>query len=101
MLRNNKRTVTVINGKVSYALTGAALDTQCDIAVGMFGFGNPANADVYRPRPHQIVPKAGGWAMITRRLPPIENSFDETLRVGRIFYVDLSKSIRRCASVAV
>jgi hypothetical protein len=56
----------------------------------MAGFlrGNPANLDVYDPRDNQMIPPAGSWAMITRKLPPIEGRLDENMRVGRIFFVE-------------
>lgn len=58
------------------------------IACGLFGAMNPANADVYEPRDHQRVPKAGAWALITRRLPPMEGGLDEHVRPGRLFYLE-------------
>ena len=68
-----------------YALEGDALEAEISAAMM---FGDPANADVYAPRLHQRVPKCGAWAMVTRRLPPIEGGLDEHLRVGRVFYVE-------------
>ena len=48
---------------------------------------NPADAQAFDPDESKRISKDGAWVMITRRLPPIEGSFDEKIRVGRIFYV--------------
>lgn len=79
------------DGAASYERQGNDKDALIDRAL-MVGFGgndfDPANADVYNPRDHQRVPKAGAWAIITRQLPPIENRINEQVRVARIFYVE-------------
>lgn len=52
--------------------------------------GDPANLEVYSPGERQRIPEAGGWAMITRKLPPLERALDREIRVGRVFYVERS-----------
>lgn len=50
--------------------------------------GDPANLEVWDPRPEQRLPEAGSWAMIVRKLPSIEGGLDKEIRVGRIFFVE-------------
>jgi len=51
-------------------------------------WGNPANLEVYDPRAGSRVPAGGAWALITRKLPPLEHNLDREMRVGRIFFVE-------------
>jgi len=53
-----------------------------------FGWCDPANHEIYDPRPQSRIPAAGSWALITRQLPPIEGRIDQHVRVGRVFYVE-------------
>lgn len=50
--------------------------------------GDPANMEVYDPGHKQLIPEAGAWGLITRKLPPLEGRVDENIRVGRIFYLE-------------
>lgn len=58
------------------------------LAKSPFGWCDPANREVYDPRPQSRVPESGAWALITRQLPPIEGRIDQHVRVGRVFYVE-------------
>lgn len=49
-------------------------------------WSDPANDDVFDPRPDQRIPKTGAWVMITRQLPAIERGLDKEIRVGRVFW---------------
>lgn len=49
--------------------------------------GDPANLEVYDPGQKQLIPEAGAWGLITRKLPALEGRVDENIRVGRIFYL--------------
>lgn len=72
----------------TYELQGDAKELAVIRESSLFGgWVDPANADVYDPRDRQRVPTGGAWAMITRRLPPMERGLDEKLRVGRVFFV--------------
>lgn len=51
-------------------------------------FADQANGEVYNPGPKQRIPKGGAWAMITRKLPGIEGSIDQHIRVARFFFLE-------------
>lgn len=70
--------------KVSYELSD-------DKKNSIFNFGSPLNEEVYDPQKNQVISKTGGWAMIRRPLPAIENGLDEEVTVGRIFWVEHSE----------
>lgn len=63
-------------------------DARQERAAAACIFGNPLNGEVYDPRDNQMLPKAGGWCIITRPLPPMERRLDEQVTMGRVFWCD-------------
>ncbi|MGH7164979.1 MAG: hypothetical protein ACREIS_05575 [Nitrospiraceae bacterium] len=57
---------------------------ECHMVLG----GDPANIETHDPRPTSRFGMPGAWAMIVRRLPPMERQLDEVARVGRFFWVE-------------
>lgn len=56
---------------------------------GLYAFKvNPENIQVYDPPDSTRIPPGGSWAMITRRLPPLEGQLDREFRVGRILWIE-------------
>lgn len=87
MVRRRTRRRTTTN---NHALDGDDLDFAVKTVTARLSkdhWIDLANGDVFAPHETQRVPKAGAWAMITRRLPPMEGGLDEQLRPGRVFYV--------------
>lgn len=72
-------------GKPTYELT-----PEQKAMSNMFGIAgrNPADREVMEPPANKRITKDGGWAMIIRKLPPIEKGFQGTMRVGRVFYIE-------------
>ena len=77
----------ITDGVVSYRLRDDALDIAVANATCLHS-QRPCNAEVYAPRDKQVVPHGGGWAMITRDLPPMESNLDAQIPVGRVFYLE-------------
>lgn len=86
-MRRKRAAPTVVDGRASYALREDELEAQIDV-VTCWRDAHPANTDVYAPREHQRVPKGGAWALIMRRLPPLERNLDEQLRPALVFWVE-------------
>lgn len=72
-----------------YELAETAKD---EMAATFWPGTDPANMEVYDPRPSQRIEPVGSWIMITRQLPAIEGRIDEHVRVGRIFFVERDPS---------
>lgn len=87
-MTRRRRRPKIIGGRVVYRLTDDALDAQLGVFDLWSGRVDPANADVYDPKPNQIVPKDGAFAMIVRDLPPLEFFLHEKATIGRVFWVD-------------
>src|SRR3954463_9932338 len=68
--------------------SGYELSDRAKNATAGFLFGDPANLEVYDPRPSQRIGASGAWAMITRKLPPLENGIDKHFTAGSIFFVE-------------
>lgn len=86
-MRRRARATQIVDGRLSYRLPDDEREDKKLVATGFFS-AHPANADIYEPRPTQLVPKAGAWAMITRQLPPLEGDLDDKIRVGRVFWIE-------------
>jgi hypothetical protein len=69
--------------RVGFALTEAEVDSRVSVLCG-----DPANVEVYDPRPKSRLPEGGAWGLITRKLPALEGGVDREIRVGRIFYLE-------------
>lgn len=86
MAKRMQRSANVgVNGLVSYRPTAKQVDSRDAMEFSPL-WTDPANRLAYDPGEKQIIPKAGAWIMITRRLPPIEGNLDKLVRVGEIYW---------------
>ncbi len=83
-MARRRRQPKITNGRVSYALSGDALDMELSSAARLA----PANDEVYVPQPNSRIPKEGAWVLILRQLPPMEGDMHEHVRVARVFYAE-------------
>jgi hypothetical protein len=70
----------------TYEFTENEVDRYDDLC-GAFKV-DPANVEVYKPSDSSRIEPEGAWAMITRKLPPLEGYLDREFRVGRILWID-------------
>lgn len=70
----------------TYEFTEDEIDRYDDL-FGAFKV-DPANIQVYDPPDSAKISSDGSWAMITRKLPSIENNLNREFRVGRIVWIE-------------